>query len=284
MKFTSSGFYHEDTYIALDSDLIICFANMYEYHKRFNIVDKKLLSKKLYAAQNNFEECKFVFDCILDGSIKPVVTNSIFNEISGSIYGTSGDNRMVLDFLTKFCYTPKPNELLSKRRRDKIQVLAKAYCLPYKNKRGQVFQAPMNFTYSAYHDMTVPENDAVAMAEATCLNVYFLTYNGKHFVWKNKGYLDFGDDSPAKERTVGIIEINKQNKYFTTNKIGGEIVPKPMHLRNFVAAVKNCDGGLHYFDISEPNPDRLVKLASLVDLEEFRNELTQNDAETDFKL
>lgn len=273
MKFTGSGFYHENTYIALDSDLIICFANMYDCYKKNNLVLKSYLNKKLFAVQNNFDECKFIFDCILDGSIKPVVTNSIFNEISGSIYGRSSDNKMVIDFLTTFCYTPKTNELLSKRRRDKIQVLAKAYCLPYKNKQGKTFDAPMNFTYNAFHDMTVPENDAVAMAEATCLNVYFLTYNGKHFVWRNKGYWNFDDDAPAKERTVGIVEINKQRGYFTTTKVGTEIIPKPMHLRDFVTAIKNCDGGLHYFDVAQPNEDRLIKLAGQINYEEFKEEL-----------
>lgn len=276
MKHTSSGFFHQDTYIALDSDLVICFAQMYNCQKQFNLVTKSILKQNIYAAQNNFDECKFVFDSIMNGTIKPVVTNSIFNEISGSIYGQSGHltNNIMIEFLTTFCYAPKPNELLSKRRRDEIQVLAKRYCLPYKDKSGKK-DAPMNFTYNAYLDMTVPENDAVAMAEATCLNVYFLTYNGKHFVWKNTGY--FSDDSaPLKARTVGIIEINKQNNYFTKLPTGCEIVPKPMHLRDFVNAVKNCDGGIQYFDCSMPETNKLVKLGELIDIDEFNQEIDKN--------
>ena len=42
---------------------------------------KSILKQNIYAAQNNFDECKFVFDSIMNGTIKPVVTNSIFMKI-----------------------------------------------------------------------------------------------------------------------------------------------------------------------------------------------------------
>lgn len=270
MKYTGSGFYHEFTYLALDSDLLICFADMYNCYKLHKLVIKTYLRRNIYAIQNNFDECKFIFDAIIAGTIKPVVTNSIFNEISGSIYGKSTDNKAMIEFLSTFCYAPKPNELLSKRKRDKIQVLAKNYCLPYKDGSGKTHNAPMNFTYNAYLDMTMPENDAVAMAEATYLNVYFLTYNGRHFVWKTSNYFD---EEPVKERTVGIININKQNNYTQKLPDGTVIVPKPMHLRDFVGAVKRCEGGLQYFDCSAPDPKKLVKLAELIDIDEYNEML-----------
>lgn len=45
-----------------------------------------------------------------------------------------------------------------------------------------------------------------------------------------------------------------------------------MHLRDFVGAIKNCDGGIQYFDCSMPDTNKLVKLGELIDVDEFNKE------------
>lgn len=274
IKDPSSGFRHEHIYISIDSDLIICFANMYEQYKRIHSLNKDFLNDNLYAVKNNFNECKVVFENILNGTIRPIITTTIFNEVSGSIYNKKGNysvaNNSMIDFLTTFFYTAKPNALLSKFRQDKTQVLAKAYCMNYKSSNGNVMDAPLEFEYVAYHGTTSPSNDAIAMAEASYMNVCLLTYNGKDLIWK-KNWMNY--ESPKKERVIGVLEINRQKGYFSKKQTGEELIPKPLHLKDFAYHISKDAEAIHYFEIPEPDESKLVKLATMLNYEEFLDEV-----------
>ena len=271
MKSDFSGFYHEKTYIAMDSDLLLCFAEMYRIKNCYGKIEKYNFSKKYFAIQNHFEEISFVFNLIMEGKLTPVITNTIFQEISGSIYHSSYcSSESILNFLVKFCYTPKYNLLLANRERDKIQVLAKAYCLHYYDKEKNKCQAPMKFQYDAYSNTIKPQNDATAMAEASVMNLSFLTYNGKDFVWNVK-------DSEHNCRTKGITAINVKNNYFTQGVLGNKFVPKPIYLVHFVEQIKECNGGINYYNISAPDEKKLSQLSSYIDVDEYKAELEKND-------
>ncbi len=271
MKSDYNGFYHEKTFVAMDSDLLICFAEMYRVKNFFGKVEKYNFSKSYFAIQNKFEETLFVFNLIMEGKLTPVITNTIFQEISGSIHHSAFSNSdSILNFLVKFCYTPKYNLLLINRERDKIQVLAKAYCLHYSDKEKNKCQAPMKFQYDAFNNAIKPQNDATAMAEASVMNLSFLTYNGKDFIWKV-------DNDEHNCRAKGIAAINVKNGFYTQGKLGNKIVPKPIYLVDFVKQIKECDGGIDYYNIPAPDEKKLSKLCSYIDIDEYKAELAKND-------
>lgn len=268
------GFYHEDTYFSIDSDLVLCLAEIHHIQRFYGKVEYYHINKKYFAARNNFNEIMYLYDLISTGKLKPVITNTVFQEISGSIYATDSGNFdiNIIKFFEDFCYAPKPNVLLSNRESDRVQVLAKKYCLPYKDNAKKKHPAPMKFKFNAYFNMMLPENDAVCVAEASEMNLSFLTYNGRHLIWRGK-------DEDAKVRTLGIVAINIQSGYYTQTPTGSKIVPKPMYLLDFVNSVKVCDGGLNYYDCPLPDTNRLVRLKDLIDLETFKAELKKEDDE-----
>lgn len=266
------GFYHENTYLSIDSDLVICLAEIHHLKKFYNKVEYGHLRKNFFAAKNNFDETMYLYNLISTGKLKPVITNTVFQEISGSIYATDTINSDIIKFFEDFCYAPKPNALLSNREMDRVQVLAKKYCLPYKDNAKKMHTAPMKFKFNAYFNMMLPENDAVCVAEASNMNLSFLTYNGRHLIWRGK-------DEDAKVRTLGIVSINIQNGYYTQTPLGSKIVPKPIYLVDFVNSVKACDGGIDYYDCPMPDPNKLVCLKDLIDLESFSAELKKAENE-----
>ena len=266
------NFYHEDTYISIDSDLVICLAEIHHLQRFYNKVEYYNIKKNFFAAKNNFDETMYLYNLISSGELKPVITNTVFQEISGSIYATNKINYDIIKFFEDFCYAPKPNALLSNRQMDRVQVLAKKYCLPYEDNAKKKHPAPMKFKFNAYFNMMLPENDAVCVAEASEMNLSFLTYNGRHLIWRGK-------DEDAKVRTHGIITINLQNGYYTQSPTKSKIVPRPMYLVDFVNSVKVCDGGLAYYDCPIPDPNRLVRLMDSIDLQAFKDELKKEDDE-----
>lgn len=266
------SFKHEETYISIDSDLVICLAEIHRIKNFYNTVEYYHIQKNFFAAKNDFNETMYLYDLISSGELKPVITNTVFQEISGSIYATDTINKDIIKFFEDFCYAPKPNALLSNRERDRVQVLAKKYCLPYKDNAKKKHPAPMKFKFNAYFNMMLPENDAVCVAEASEMNLSFLTYNGRHLIWRGK-------DEDAKVRTLGIVAINIQSGYYTQTPLGSKIVPKPMYLVDFVNSVKKCEGGLNYYDCPIPDKNRLVRLTDLIDLEAFSAELKKAEDE-----
>lgn len=274
------NFYHEDTYISIDSDLVLCLAEVHRIQRFYDKVEYYQIRKKFFAARNNFGEIMYLYNLISTGKLKPVITNTVFHETSGSIYATNRRLNMdVIQFFIDFCYSPKLNILLSNRESDRVQVLAKKYCLPYKDNAKKKHSAPMKFKYNGFRNTIDAGNDATCVAEATALNLLFLTYNGKDFIWDNSK--DDDEKNVAKERTLGIVAINIQNGYYTQTPLGTKIVPKPMHLLDFVKSVKACDGGLNYYDCPMPKQDKLVRTKDQMDVDEFLDELKKEDDEID---
>ncbi len=224
-------------YIAFDSDI---FSSLADALKLRDPSTPEYLKRKLLKSINDIENIDYLLDKIIAGEIRPVVVNTVFNEVSLVPH--------IAPFLKKFGYFPKTTKANRLKKREQVKDLAKAYC-ESADINGKTSTPPMKKAYNAYADEYTPSNDAIAMAEATIENCIFVTGNGKDFIF-------YGKDSDNTDRSSKIIAINIKKGYCTIAPNGFAHAPKPSSLKDFLQQFKKFGTECHYVQPNEePVPE-----------------------------
>ena len=208
-------------YVAFDSSVIGDLATLYRADNG-QIQDPRL-KKKLLDDIKSKGYLTTILQAITSGYIRPVIVNTVFNEISLAEH--------TLPFIKKFGWFPKITEANRLEKRNRVKKLAAAYCTSF-TKDGKTHTSPMKATYNAFADDYTPSNDAFAMAEATIEKCIFVTSNEQDFI-------SYGRAGENNFRANKIIAINIQNGYYTDKpEENFQYAPKPVSVEAFAGAIK----------------------------------------------
>lgn len=209
-------------YIALDSDALINFAEIYAG------------SNKIYLKTDTVNRIQNFLNDIKNNnlSIRFVVTSVVFNEV----HNPQMKNPAVDNFIKNFCCIPviTPHELNYAKKIDKLAT-------SYSEVKEDGSLSPMKQVYSAAGGAYVPSNDAYIMAEASTLGISLVTFN-------DQDYVAFGKKIKSnKTRAHEILNINRTyncfyEDYSDRNK---QVAPRPYHVMEFINLVYS-DKFLHF--------------------------------------
>ena len=212
---------NQPLYVAFDSCVLGDLATLYRADHGM-IADPKLKQRLLDDVKNK-SYLTTILHAIENGDLRPVVVNTVFNEVSLATH--------TLSFIKEFGYFPNITEVNRLEKRSQVKKLAAAYCTPF-SKDGKSHTPPMQAKYNAYADDYAPSNDAFAMAETTIEKCIFVTSNEQDFISYGKA----GEDT---YRANKIIAINIQNGYFKDDpKEHFQYAPKPISVPVFAGALK----------------------------------------------
>lgn len=152
------------------------------------------------------------YNAILDhivfyGDIKPVVLESVYNEIK--------NDKNTIEFVKEFgLYTDKNYSNFGARDYDRRRnELARKYCEPFVYK-DRKYEAPFKM------ENGVPEKKAYVVADATVNHCQLIVANPLNYIAKV-------NETVKNERTLGIMEVNYKLGYCRFRK-DGKITTKPM--------------------------------------------------------
>ncbi len=232
-------------YVAFDADALSLLAKVHQMRQNGEYIDHETNPDALIRKYAGY--AIRVLDLIYSGEIRPFVVNTIYQQTHFMDF--------IKPFITEYCYFPHITAENRYEKRQRIKRLAEAYCAPYVDGRGITKRAPMDSEYNAYFDVVAPESDAVAMAEATEENCYFVTCNEKHFLW-------FKGREDKMERMWGIITINRVMD-FGEQREQGVVVPKPMGFGMFGPLIRD---GIREVDFLQPEKAISAKTGEMDDL------------------
>lgn len=152
--------------------------------------------------------------------------------IEEAIYLENLHSPSVISFIKENAYFPDVNIVNYQERKLQSSKLAHAYCSEY-TYQGETFPAPMQKTYSAEMNAFLPPTDAHIMGQATVGGRCFITANSQHFIYNKKS------SNTSNDRSRGIVQININNGYYSTDDRGNMLVPKPISISNFGYIIKN---------------------------------------------
>lgn len=201
-------------YIGLDSDVLRCLSYIHYLNQPGNLLNK---DDKMEAELSETTFLRYINSTAINISKKEYFTamyNDVVNDkyrifISEPVYFENKHSTFICDFINQYCYMPK----LDKTKKDfecikEVEQLAQAYTSPRVEERDgetKQYKPAMEKRYSAAMRKYIPTNDVYIMAWCTCYGCQLLTFNGKHFIYYNKGQNNY--------RRMSIRSINEQMEY-----------------------------------------------------------------------
>ena len=214
----------EPLYFAIDSDIL----------RAITFVDKLASCEEFYDYKNSK-------DVVLShwfGYIQNLyqgMKNDIFRlVIVDAVYQESKHSPSLLNFMTTYCYFPKINAINYQEKSKEARELAYAYCEPHIY-QGKEFPAPMKMQFNASLSQHTPSNDCYIMAQASIEGICLITANGQDFVFDKKAKTD------NNYRLKGIVSINIEKGYGSTNDKDLKQVPRPIHIKTIGPMLKNTE-------------------------------------------
>lgn len=210
--------------IDIDSDILRCLTFLDILQDEHGFVEREKVKNKDHLLYNNFG-----YFC---NTLKLIKLDQLHIGINDTVFQESKHSKSLVNFMKKYAYFPNINAINHQQYSDEAERLAYAYCSPYKIE-SKKYKAPMKSKYSSSAKKYTPVNDAFGMAYATIEGRCFLTANGKDLIFDEKNI------NPNHDRSRGVVAINILNGYYKTQPDGSFIVPKPIHLHDFGAIIKN---------------------------------------------
>ena len=232
-------------YVAFDSDALSLLARVHQLRQKGIHINYQTDPDALIRRYAGY--AGRVLDLIYSGEIRPFIVNTVYQQTQFMDF--------IGPFIKEYGYFSEITQDNKFEKKTRIRRLADAYCAPYLDKNQKPQKPPMEKEYSAYFDIMVPESDAMAMAEATDENCYFVTCNEKHFIY-------FKGREEKKERLMGIISINTMMGFGDETEIG-LLVPRPMGFGTFGALVKD---GIESLRLGQPQKTISAKTGEVDDL------------------
>ena len=185
--------------------------------------------------------------------------------VTEAVYNENKHSKNCCDFIRDNCFMHKiMNESEKERWYSKVSDLVKDYTSPQTIRyKGELVTCnpPMKVVYLEHLRIYVPTNDCYIMAESTVDNCILLTGNGKDFIFDIKEDKEFYNPVTQKfvkkkSRTLGIVDVNIKNGYYSTNEDDSKTVPKPIDIDTLSRNIQRY--GIEKFELPEINEDEIT--------------------------
>ena len=246
-------------YVAFDTNIIsylsMLHGSLYEKDSNGNFItedgnliksSKKLDPEKLYRSTFKYNSKKIenitkLYEMIDAGLVRPVVVNTVFQEINA--IGNQAVKQNCMSFIQNFSYFPNYTQANMQQKREEICHLAEKYCTEYKSPiNHRTYEPAMERKYCAAMMKEIPENDAFIMAESTVEGLVLITENASHFI------TTYEDEQYNRQNPNAIPKENKRQTIININKTGdsrgvsyaadNNNVPRPETLDSFIFYVE----------------------------------------------
>ncbi len=185
--------------------------------------------------------------------------------VTEAVYNENKHSKNCCDFIRDNCFMHKiMTESEKEKFYKKVSDLVNDYTSPQTVRyKGELMACnpPMKVEYLEHLQTYVPTNDCYIMAESTVDNCTLLTGNGKDFIFDIKDDKEFYNPTTRKfvkkkSRTLGIVDVNIKNGYYSTGEDDNKIVPKPIDIDTLARNIQRY--GVDNFELPEVNEEDIT--------------------------